>query len=241
MEPIDKCGNQIYPKIYSILCEIAIKLKNIGYIESKKEPNLFIRSFENGCIFADLRGTKLVRIWDDPVPLITFHFENSVPNWKRHRVINDTYSELDDYAIRWRDLTDIDESWMDWPSELIYWSNVYGPYDGSCKTCNLDIQKDDYFCSESCKEIALKKLHAISISNTDEYCYVCYRKKTPSADDSKILLNIELPEVLINHHISYFPEKTITVCGKCHNEIHHTSKYPDLKPKPGDSTRFYNK
>jgi len=35
---------------------------------------------------------------------------------------------------------------------------------------------------------------------------------------------------LLTHHISYNPEKTITVCTRCHNQIHHTDKYPHLKP-----------
>jgi len=35
---------------------------------------------------------------------------------------------------------------------------------------------------------------------------------------------------LHTHHISYNPEITIKVCPACHNRIHHTDKYPHLKP-----------
>lgn len=32
------------------------------------------------------------------------------------------------------------------------------------------------------------------------------------------------------HHISYEKKITKEVCKKCHEEIHHTKKYPELKP-----------
>ena len=65
------------------------------------------------------------------------------------------------------------------------------------------------------------------------------------------------------HHITYFPEKTIMVCHKCHMKIHRTreldpwqikriidegddysvsrekQKLLDLKPPWGDSRKFY--
>ena len=42
------------------------------------------------------------------------------------------------------------------------------------------------------------------------------------------------------HHISYFPEKTITVCAICHNQI-HLGKIPQyLHYKKGDPNFFYS-
>ena len=42
----------------------------------------------------------------------------------------------------------------------------------------------------------------------------------------------ETPETLFEeHHLSYYPEKKMLVCSKCHNAIHHTTHYPNLIPK----------
>ena len=47
----------------------------------------------------------------------------------------------------------------------------------------------------------------------------------------KVLKIINDPTVkIVRHHISYHPEKTIPVCLRCHALIHHTDKYPHLKP-----------
>lgn len=39
------------------------------------------------------------------------------------------------------------------------------------------------------------------------------------------------------HHLSYSPEKKINVCKSCHNKIHNTDDYPDLKPKDKRASR----
>ena len=38
-------------------------------------------------------------------------------------------------------------------------------------------------------------------------------------------------KVLILHHLSYRPCKTIYVCRSCHQKIHLTNKYPEFKNK----------
>jgi len=38
-------------------------------------------------------------------------------------------------------------------------------------------------------------------------------------------------KLVIRHHISYKPNKTIFVCFDCHANIHSRGKYPGLKPK----------
>ena len=49
-------------------------------------------------------------------------------------------------------------------------------------------------------------------------------------------------EIILNHHISYFPEKTCFVHSKCHREIHRTdSAYKRLQPNPFQVYRYYNK
>lgn len=47
---------------------------------------------------------------------------------------------------------------------------------------------------------------------------VCAACKTP----------LEAP--VVRHHVSYDPEKTVQVHKRCHMEIHHTDKHPELRP-----------
>ena len=55
-------------------------------------------------------------------------------------------------------------------------------------------------------------------------------------------LNIEIGQTVINHHLTYFPEKVIKVHESCHTSIHtQNSKYPELKPDPRQVIRWYKK
>ena len=65
------------------------------------------------------------------------------------------------------------------------------------------------------------------VNNHKPICPVCNKE-------------IELDQV-VNHHISYFPEKTIPVHRSCHSTIHHSNKFPHLKPKKGEAEKFYSK
>jgi len=58
-------------------------------------------------------------------------------------------------------------------------------------------------------------------------CQACYR-------------NIEVGQVIINHHVSYYPEKTIQVHASCHIYIHvHKSLRQDLQPDLRQLIRWY--
>lgn len=56
----------------------------------------------------------------------------------------------------------------------------------------------------------------------NKYCFICNKFR-----------NTE------RHHITYFPERIINVCHSCHNNIHYTAEYSDLKPVKGEGTKFY--
>lgn len=47
-------------------------------------------------------------------------------------------------------------------------------------------------------------------------------------------------EMLVEHHTSYNPEKTIKICRFCHSKIHNTDKYPNLKPEPPKRRESYS-
>ena len=69
MEPKDKFGRHLYGKVWLQLCENGVKLKQAGYWESKKKPNLFMKIEDDFSLYADMRGTEEVPIWEDTSPL----------------------------------------------------------------------------------------------------------------------------------------------------------------------------
>lgn len=71
MKPIDKYGRPIYSNVFLRLKRIGNALTKLNYRESIKKPNLFYRILANGgLIFADMRGSEIIPIWEDPRPLI---------------------------------------------------------------------------------------------------------------------------------------------------------------------------
>ena len=88
MKPVDKFGNPIYSKAYEMMLGFGRLLTKHGYVESFKKPNLFYRKAEDGTVyFADMRGTDIVAIWEDPSPLFYWKFTEHVPEWKQRRLI----------------------------------------------------------------------------------------------------------------------------------------------------------
>ena len=79
----NKDGRPIfYDSIWNKIINIGKKLIKLGYKETEKKPNLFYKPIKTeknskddktvqvkGVVFADLRGTGFVPIWDDPSPL----------------------------------------------------------------------------------------------------------------------------------------------------------------------------
>jgi hypothetical protein len=81
--------------------------------------------------------------------------------------------------------------------------------DGYCIVCHKDFGSEGLFCSTRCEQ-AYEDMGK-------ERCSVCGK---------------ELPyDKLIQHHIDYPENKTITVCRSCHSRIHKSSSFKNLKPK----------
>ena len=79
---------------------------------------------------------------------------------------------------------------------------------GICKVCGKDFRGEGDICSPECEA---KYRDSLKIT-----CDVCGRK-------------IDLHKEII-HHVSYDPEQVIYVHPSCHQKIHKTDMYPDLKP-----------
>lgn len=53
---------------------------------------------------------------------------------------------------------------------------------------------------------------------------------------------IEVGQLIVRHHITYFPEKTVFVHTRCHALIHKSkTQFQDLKPDPRQVVRWYKK
>ena len=50
---------------------------------------------------------------------------------------------------------------------------------------------------------------------------------------------IQKGELIVKHHISYYPERTIPVHNHCHTKIHCGSDFNHLAPDPRQTIRFY--
>jgi len=96
MQPIDKFGQPIYQKIYSILKEQEKVLLECGYHESSKKPNLFLRTCRIVTFFADMRGTEIIPIWKDPSPMFYW-------NWRKENLEIETRSRA--ILIEWSRLS----------------------------------------------------------------------------------------------------------------------------------------
>lgn len=125
--------------------------------------------------------------------------------------------------------------------------------DGFCIVCRKDIQRDTLFC-DRCFNIEFYKRKAlqeyqdflVAVSKLKS-CFVCKKTifttktkaETPTDYEYEKWLFRYSPVKGVIHHISYFPESTISVCTDCHNLIHNTYKFPELKPPKGESMKFY--
>lgn len=221
MRAVDKFGNKINNKTYKQMIEYGLLLKEQGYIESKKKPNLFYKKIDEGIIFADMRGTDIIPIWEDTSPLLYCNFGDDIPLWKQRRILNEEKSKCKGRFSFYMDSE---------PDGLMFNDEE----DGFCKGCSKDFQDNGLFCSKKCEEEYEKKELAKTI-NRAEICEICGRKipKLFNMEKAEKLLNIKLPKIEIGHHLNYKEDKRMIVCASCHAKIHHSKdpKYEKYRPK----------
>jgi len=218
MKPVDKFGRTLYPSAYRKLTKIGSQLEELDWKESKNKPNLFYKDFNGSIIFADMRGTDEVPIWESPFPLM--YALNEGPEWKRRNGLVKAIEELTNVEVETRlsfyDSMEIDGLFGGPEEELP---------DGFCKMCETEItdgeREDGLFCSEHCEKAFAQLQEMRREEETQRIkCALC-----------GTTLDIWSKNT-IQHHISYDPETTITVCRSCHGKIHSKHEnYPELAPK----------
>ena len=93
----NKDGRPIFSETtWRKLLETGKKLEDLGYVELSHKQNLFSRKVDPGYIYADLRGTDEVPIWDGPVPLLYFFAARgkSVPEEDERTILKDEFKRL---------------------------------------------------------------------------------------------------------------------------------------------------
>jgi len=99
----NKDGRPIFSETtWRKLLETGKKLEALGYVELSHKQNLFSRKVDHGYIYADLRGTEIVPIWDDPIPLLYFFARQgeSVPEEEERTMLKDEFKRLRDADCR---------------------------------------------------------------------------------------------------------------------------------------------
>lgn len=224
MIPEDKFGKQIYTNVFTKMQAIGRILTTSGYIESTGKPNLFFRKHDTKVFFCDLRGTEEVRIWEDTRPLFYWKLDEGIPKWARRRQIKNELMRLSFAGCNCRlsFYFSRNSEFDDCSTQIDEERGVYEWDDGFCLNCNKDFQNDGSFCSQECEFEYLAQF-----DDPLPKCQVC---------------NLEIfSGSAVEHHTSYFPEKTIVVHRSCHNRIHMTERYPHLKPPKEDIDRHYGR
>jgi hypothetical protein len=218
LRPVDKFGRPIFPHIYKILLYFGEMLSRSGWIESKPNPNLFYKEFKGLVVYADMRGTQQCPIWQNPVPLI--YVQESKEAWKRRRAIRVAIDEMGENGVSSR--ISFYESFS---TAGLYAMRTDGKIffpDGSCHFCHAEFENDGLFCGDECRMIyeqleELRKEEDVHV----ERCFLCSRALDPWGHNRA--------SGPVEHHITYDPPKTITLCRSCHRKIHvRHEKYPLL-------------
>lgn len=219
MKREDKFGRRIFSdKVWQKMLNYGRILNSLGYVESKRKPNLFYRNTGEIVFFADMRGSEYFPIWRYPNPLFYFRvLDDQMPEWKINRLKMAELKRLKRAGANpERAMEDLDGPWLgdEWYE------------DGYCKVCGKDFQSDGYFCSDECKERwqlneMLKEL------NSRPRCHVCGMPINPGDE--------------VSHHVSYKDDAVVLVHRGCHIKIHRTNSHPDLKPSKEDVEQHKNK
>jgi hypothetical protein len=262
MQPYDKMGRKIYPNCYDVLLRIGETLTRLGWRESKKSANLFYKELAGCIVFADMRGTEIVPIWEDPRPMI-YVSNDEKEQWKRRRSNIITKKELDKAEVPYRhsfyDLCE--EGGLEYGD--INWDYKYPDVfaKGFCnlKSCDKMLDDGDLFCSKECelaydqlqeRELRIEEAKGINRLPRCAICKIKLKVNGPArliedpARGEMIVSPLYRPEnlevdsgTLIEHHISYEPEKKILVCPACHNKIHHSNDPAYTQYRPKDSRK----
>jgi len=252
---VDRFGRFVSPTVARRINWISKELENIGFRESKKKPNLYYLRIHRDdkvgdvTIFADMRGSEIVPIFEETCPLIwsSFDREYRLESLKRDEfdsfVLHDEemiWSEWNGYGTSPQDTDEYFSHLMmhilnlkGIPSRMTYdvfsvssknWEEYFGTL--ADKEATAMREYNDYF-GKFMKEVA-----EYSPKNLWTRCRICEIDGISKYSSPESVLEwYENEAKLEMHHVSYEPEIVIPVCKKCHVKIHHSDDYEHLKPE----------
>jgi hypothetical protein len=213
--PIDKYGKPIYSKPFAEIIKNGNNLNKNGYSESYNKPNLYYRKIPEGMLFADMRSSEVIPIWEDTRPLFYWKFNDEVTMWKRRRIIKNEMLKLHAGSCPCRlsfysHETEEFISTSDCPGYINVDEGIFEWQDGYCLFCGKDLESDEPFCDENCR-----KEYQDSFKDS---CKICNKKLDWKED--------------VGHHLNYAEDVQIIVCKSCHAKIHLTNnpEFEDYKP-----------
>ncbi len=206
-------GKLIYKdEVWLKMLETGNKLLDFGYIEALYKPNLFYKKIykENGeyeLLFADLRGNLETPIWK--ILRISLYPKF---NYDKGFSCNSVDFGFQIILLE-RNIT----------IPVVSSLYCYEEPDGFCKVCNKDIllnkdlnQSQDAFGLVSDIELF--------------YCDNCKFQKYDDIREAKLCFHCKERDWAVEHHINYYPERTILICHKCHSGMRgiHWWGFPNL-------------
>ena len=223
MKPVDKFGKPIFDSVWTQLCEIGAKLKMAHYREHTKKANLFLKLESGFLLYADMRGTELAPIWEDPCPLFYVfpadaQEDDDDSRIKRNKVMATEIYKLQNLGIKVRP-SFYESAEPDSDSFDVYFSCV------ECEKA-FGVPSNEPYCSGCVGRQAEteKRKAAIELNRSDK-CDLCGARTLPPGKSSDVRmklgneLDIRISEI---HHTHYIPERTINVCRQCHSKIHRS-------------------
>jgi hypothetical protein len=158
MVPKNKDGRTVYPAVFEVMRRIGDDLEEIGFRESSNKPNLFykplmvmysagpdILEFADFVAYADMRGTNIIPIWEDPVPLVYVKdVKESCQEWLYRKANCQTYKMLREHGIPFRISGELLVE-GDSPE------NPDGGPNGFCFLCGKEMYVGASFCDSQCE------------------------------------------------------------------------------------------
>ena len=235
MEPYDKNGNQLYPRTFNILLEQARLLRKAGYAETRWKPNRFYRKNVKAKItfFADMRGTDKWRsdyipVWVNPIPYFYPLFKAEHSERERYLIIQNEMKRLAQIGCECRLASNYKytEEYVCEQCEKKFFSDETSFYNGEllcliCKKAQKDLDKKK---QEALERETQEKQEALERETQEEKIRLGNRWVTCMG--CKKLMRYRQG---ISHHVTYIPEKRVSVCRSCHGKLQWLDKYPHLK------------
>ena len=176
MEPKDRFGRMINPRLFAKLQGCGRDLSLIEYRESATKPNLFYYGVEGVVVFfADMRGTRGVPIWKDSRPLFYWRFTDAVPLEGRAAHVYIEWRRLLASAIEVRVSHYSPDLWMveEWTRRLEKNLDTMGVrfmVEDFC--CSLQAGRRGWICQDESDENTGALLEALELATEQETGFV---------------------------------------------------------------------